>query len=314
MGLAKEAGRDSLRFFTAQMNVDVLARLDLEAALRQAVEHDEFILYYQPKMHLRSGRISGLEALLRWQRPGHGVVSPGDFIPVLEETGMIVDVGDWVILSVCEQMAAWSASSIGQVHVAVNIAARQFVEGDLDRVVVDALGMHGVAGEFLELELTESALMVNTERTIDRLMSLKRRGVQLSIDDFGTGYSSLAYLRRFPIDKLKIDIDLVRDITNDPDDAAIALTIINMAHSLQLIAIAEGVETAEQLDCLGRLGCDEIQGYYFSRPLPVPKVEQLLREDIRHMDRESSLALSANTGGDPGRARSISRGANMRRP
>jgi EAL domain-containing protein (putative c-di-GMP-specific phosphodiesterase class I) len=304
MYLAKQAGRDSLRFFTAQMNVDLLARLDLEAGLRQAIENDEFVLYYQPKLHLGSGRISGLEALLRWHRPGHGVVPPGDFIPVLEETGMIVEVGSWIIASVCEQVATWSRSLIGPVHVAVNIAARQFVEVDLDKEVLDALNRHGIAGEFLELELTESALMVNTERTIAQLKNLKRCGVQISIDDFGTGYSSLAYLRRFPIDKLKIDIAFIRGITNDPDDAAIALTVIRMAHSLQMVAIAEGVETVAQLDYLGRLGCDEVQGYYFSRPLPVSKIERMLREDIRGIGRGNRPLVAENTGGEAGRARS----------
>ncbi len=286
MRRAKHSGRDSFRFFTAQMNIDVLARLELEAALRRAIEHEEFVLYYQPKMQLLDGRISGLEALLRWERPGRGVVLPEDFIPVLEESGLIVEVGKWVIASVCKQMAAWSRSSIGNVHVAVNVAARQFIDGDLDQVVLDALTENDVAGEYLELELTENTLMVNTEQTITRLQNVKQRGVQISVDDFGTGYSSLAYLRRFPIDKLKIDIAFVRGITTDPDDAPIALTIIRMAHSLKLVTIAEGVETLAQLDFLRFYGCDEIQGYYFSLPLPLPEVERMLRDDaLQHQAR-----------------------------
>ena len=199
---------------------------------------------------------------------------------------MIVEVGKWVIASVCKQMAAWSRSSIGNVHVAVNVAARQFIDGDLDQVVLDALTENDVAGEYLELELTENTLMVNTEQTITRLQNVKQRGVQISVDDFGTGYSSLAYLRRFPIDKLKIDIAFVRGITTDPDDAPIALTIIRMAHSLKLVTIAEGVETLAQLDFLRFYGCDEIQGYYFSLPLPLPEVERMLRDDaLQHQAR-----------------------------
>jgi diguanylate cyclase (GGDEF)-like protein/PAS domain S-box-containing protein len=278
---AKQAGRDTFRFFTAQMNAEVLARLDLEAALRKAVENEEFLLHYQPKVQLRSGRIAGLEALLRWQRPGHGLVSPQEFIPVLEETGLIVRVGSWVIATACKQIGQWTRSSIGPVQVSVNVSGRQFVKGDLDGDIIKALGENDIKADLLELELTESSLMVNTERTIASLQNLKKRGVQISIDDFGTGYSSLAYLRRFPIDKLKIDIAFIRDVTSNRDDAAIVLAIIRMAHSLKLDVIAEGVETAAQLAYLQRHRCDSIQGYYFSRPLPVPELEQLMREEKR---------------------------------
>jgi diguanylate cyclase (GGDEF)-like protein len=275
---AKQAGRDRFRFFTAEMNTEMLVRLDLEAALRRAVANDEFVLHYQPKVHLDSGRIAGLEALLRWQRPGHGLVSPADFIPVLEETGLIVGVGRWVIATVCEQIARWTRSSVGPLQVSVNVSGRQFIDGDLETDVVTALGEHRIPARLLELELTESSLMANTERTIATLQRLKALGVQISIDDFGTGYSSLAYLRRFPIDKLKIDIAFIRDITTNTDDAAIARTIIRMAHSLKLEVIAEGVETAAQLAYLRRHRCDQIQGYYFSPPLPVSEVEVLLGE------------------------------------
>jgi diguanylate cyclase (GGDEF)-like protein/PAS domain S-box-containing protein len=274
---AKQAGRDTYRFFTAQMNADVLARLDLETALRKAVENGEFVLHYQPKVQLNSGRIAGLEALLRWQRPGHGLVAPRDFIQVLEETGLIVRVGSWVLATACKQIALWMHSSIGPVPVSVNVSGRQFSEGDLDGDVIKALGDNDITADLLELELTESSLMANTERTIARLQNLKDQGVQVSIDDFGTGYSSLAYLRRFPIDKLKIDIAFIRDITRNSDDAAIALAIIRLAHSLKLKVIAEGVETAAQLAYLRRHHCDDIQGYYFSPPLPLPELEQMLR-------------------------------------
>jgi diguanylate cyclase (GGDEF)-like protein/PAS domain S-box-containing protein len=278
---AKQAGRDTFRFFTAQMNIDVVARLELEKALRKAVENEEFVLHYQPKVALVGGRITGIEALLRWQRPGHGLVPPKDFIPALEETGLIVRVGSWVIAAACKQIGLWARSSIGPVSVSVNVAGRQFIEGDLDSDVIRALEENAIASELLELELTESSLMANTERTIACLKKLKSHGVSISIDDFGTGYSSLAYLRRFPIDKLKIDVAFIRDVTSNPDDAAIVLAIIRMAHSLKLDAIAEGVETAGQLGYLRRHGCDQIQGYLFSPPVPVAELEPMLLADRR---------------------------------
>ncbi len=273
---AKQAGGSTFRFFTAAMNTAVLNRLEMEAALRAALARDEFVLYYQPKVQLNSGRVSGVEALLRWNRPGCGLVSPGEFIPVLEETGLIVDVGRWVIGAACEQVARWLRSPVGPMAVSVNVSGRQFTEGDLSGDVLRALKDNDVPADLLELELTESSLMASTERTVSILNELKAHGVRISIDDFGTGYSSLSYLRRFPIDTLKIDIAFVRDITSNPDDAAIAIAIIRMAHSLKLDVIAEGVETASQLAYLSRYHCDQIQGYYFSPPLPVAELEQLL--------------------------------------
>ena len=276
MGGAKQAGRDGYRFFTAGMNVQVLARLDLELALRHALEHEQFILYYQPKVDLRTGRISGVEALLRWRRPGYGLVAPAEFVPVLEDTGLIVRVGAWVIQAACRQIAEWRDSEVGPVHVAVNVSSRQFAEGDLEGEVTRALAQYGVAPELLELELTETALMSNAERTIVVLGKLKKIGVKVAIDDFGTGYSSLAYLQRFPIDKLKIDIAFVRNITSNPNDAAIALAIVSMAHSLKLSVVAEGVESRPQLEYLRRNRCDEIQGFYFSRALPALELGQMI--------------------------------------
>ncbi|WP_374584608.1 EAL domain-containing protein [Pseudoduganella sp.] len=267
MERAKEAGGDGYRFFTAGMNVQVLARLDLEMALRRALDNNELELHYQPKVNLTTGRISGAEALLRWNRPGYGLVYPAEFVSVLEDTGLIVRVGSWIIEAACRQIAAWLRTPVGGVHVAVNVASRQFVEGDLENEVKEALERHQVPPELLELELTETALMSNAERTIQVLTALKELGIKVAIDDFGTGYSSLAYLQRFPIDKLKIDIAFVRDITTNPNDAAIALAIISMAHSLKLRVVAEGVETRPQLEYLRRNRCDEIQGYFFSRPL-----------------------------------------------
>ncbi|MGV7207756.1 EAL domain-containing protein [Oxalobacteraceae bacterium A2-2] len=277
MDRAKQAGRDGYRFFTAGMNVQVLARLDLELALRHAIEQDELVLYFQPKVNLHTGAVAGAESLLRWERPGYGLVFPSEFVPVLEDTGLIVRVGSWIIDTACRQIAAWLGDGTGPVRVAVNVASRQFAEGDVEGDVRAALERHRVPPELLELELTETALMSNAERTIAVLGNLKQLGIKVAIDDFGTGYSSLAYLQRFPIDKLKIDIAFVRDITTNPNDAAISLAIISMAHSLKLWVIAEGVESRPQLEYLRRSRCDEIQGYYFSRPLPAPDMGELVR-------------------------------------
>jgi diguanylate cyclase (GGDEF)-like protein/PAS domain S-box-containing protein len=278
---AKHQGRDTFCFFTAQMNTDVLTRLELEKALRNAFEHDEFVLHYQPKVELNSGRVTGVEALLRWNCPGHGLVLPQSFVAILEEIGLIVRVGAWVIATACRQIGAWNDSSIGPVQISVNVSRRQFIEGNLEADVVAALNENHISPYLLDLELTESSLMVNTDRTIDTLRNLKKLGVQISIDDFGTGYSSLAYLRRFPIDTLKIDIAFIREVTTNPDDAAITRAIISMAHHLRLDVVAEGVETAAQLAYLRRHRCDHIQGYYFSKALPVAELDLLLQESKR---------------------------------
>jgi diguanylate cyclase (GGDEF)-like protein/PAS domain S-box-containing protein len=273
---AKHAGRNTYRFFTAQMNVDVLQRQDLEGALRKAIEREEFELHYQPKVSLNTGAVVGLEALLRWARPGHGLVAPALFIPVLEESGLIVRVGSWVIAAACRQIREWQLGEVGPVQVSVNVAGRQFIEGDLEGDVLRALADNQLPAGLLELELTETSLMLNTERTIRCLHNLRERGVKVSIDDFGTGYSSLAYLRRFPIDKLKIDIAFIRDVTSNPDDAAIVQAIITMAHNLNLEVIAEGVETPAQQSYLLRHHCDQIQGYLVSRPLPAALTTELM--------------------------------------
>jgi len=273
---AKEAGRDAFRFFTAEMNAQSMARLDMENALRRAIDNEEFVLFFQPKVNIISGRISGAEALIRWRRPGHGMVSPALFIPLLEETGLIVRVGNWVLDEACKKISEWGASSIGPVHLSVNVSGIQFFVGGLEEEVLKAIRKYDIAPDLLELELTESSLMSNAEETIAVLRNLKALGIQISIDDFGTGYSSLAYLKRFPIDKLKIDIAFVREVTSNPDDAAIVLAIISMAHSMKLDVIAEGVENDAQLAYLRRHGCDEMQGYYFSRPVPQEEFEQML--------------------------------------
>ena len=280
MHRAKKIGRDTYRFYTAQMNVEASARQAMEAALRDAVEQHAFELYYQPKIDLADGAVCGLEALLRWPRPGLPNVSPAVFVPILENLGLITQVGKWVITSVCKQIADWQTAGEKPFRVAVNVSGQQIIEGDLIASIQQVLVDHQIDPHWLEIELTESSLMENTSHTIASLKTLQQMGIKVSIDDFGTGYSSLAYLRRFPIDKLKIDIAFIREVTSNPQDAAIAKTIIELAHSLDLQVIAEGVETVEQLAFLTANGCDQVQGYLFSRPLPISELDELLRERI----------------------------------
>ena len=278
MNRAKQAGRDTYRFYTAQMNVEVQARQELETALREAVRKQAFELYYQPKIRVSDGTLSGVEALLRWHRPGLPSVSPAVFVPILEDMGLISTVGQWVIASVCKQIAYWQRSGLGVAQVAVNVSAHQITEGGLVEDIRRSLDEYQVEPQWLELELTESSLMINTPETIASLLALRDIGMKIAIDDFGTGYSSLAYLSRFPIDKLKIDIAFIREVPHNAQDSAIARTIIELAHSLNLQVIAEGVETPEQLAFLTQNGCDQVQGYLFSRPLPTQELESLLRE------------------------------------
>jgi diguanylate cyclase (GGDEF)-like protein len=275
---ARQASGGSWRFFNDAMNVQARRRIDFENALREACEKGEFELYYQPMVELHTGRMVGAEALLRWNRPGHGQISPADFIPLLEETGLIVPVGAWVIDSACRQIGLWARGAAGPMPIAVNVASRQFADSALEAVVARAIAEHGIAPELLGLEVTESALMADIERTARTLAALRALGVKVAIDDFGTGYSSLAYLQRFPVDSLKIDIAFIRDVTTNPGDAALVDAVIAMAHSLDLAVVAEGVESEEQVAYLGRRRCDQIQGYYFSRPLPAGRFEGLLCE------------------------------------
>jgi EAL domain-containing protein (putative c-di-GMP-specific phosphodiesterase class I) len=278
---AKEQGRNNYQYFTREMNERALERVRMEVALRRAIERREFLLHYQPKVDLKSGAICGLEALLRWQHPEKGLVSPAEFIPVLEDTGLIVPVGEWVMQAVCAQIQAWRGTGLAVPPVAVNLSARQFQQKDLEATVRRILQETGVAASLLEFELTESMLMKDPEGAERTLHALKEAGVKLSVDDFGTGYSSLAYLKRFPIDALKIDRAFIRDVTVDPDDAAITLAIISLAHSLKLKVIAEGVETEGQLRFLSAQNCDEMQGFYFARPLPAGECTRTLIEDRR---------------------------------
>ena len=274
---AKESGRNTYRFFDEAMNANALERLHLENALRRAQEHAEFELHYQPQVDLVTGRIIGLEALLRWFSPTLGNVSPVRFVPLAEECGLIVPIGEWVLHEACRQARAWQDLGLPAVPVAVNLSALQFRRNDIVATVSQALAESRLAGAWLELELTESLLMQSGPDIVQILKQLKALGVRMSIDDFGTGYSSLAYLKRFPVDQLKIDRSFVRDLTEDPDDAAIVRAVVQLGRSLRLDVIAEGTETPEQLDFLRNEGCAAAQGYVFSPPLPPAAITELLR-------------------------------------
>jgi diguanylate cyclase (GGDEF)-like protein/PAS domain S-box-containing protein len=279
---AKTAGRNNVRFFTAAMNEEASARLELENSLRDAVEHGEFELHYQPQIALPDSRIVGVEALVRWRHPEHGLVSPLTFIALAEETGLIVPLGEWVLNQALRQLAAWRATGIDNLRMAVNLSARQLRSPTFASSVAEALEIAGVSPEWLELEITESAAMEDPRANIELLGNLQRMGIDLVIDDFGTGYSSLSYLKLLPIQRLKLDRSFVMDIEHDPNDAAICTATIALAHSLGLGVVAEGVETAEQRDYLARLKCDVLQGYYYSRPLPATEIEPLLRQGSIH--------------------------------
>jgi EAL domain-containing protein (putative c-di-GMP-specific phosphodiesterase class I)/CheY-like chemotaxis protein len=286
---AKERGRNGYQFYLPEMNQRLMQRLGLETRLRKALERQEFVLHYQPKVSLDTGAMTGFEALLRW-RQGDKLVSPAEFIPILEETHLIVPVGEWVLRSACEQILRWQEQGIAARPVAVNLSARQFQRRDLAAVVGQILRETGVAPDLIELELTETLLMSDAQEAVQTLRMLKSLGVRLAIDDFGTGYSSLAYLRRFPLDSLKIDRAFIRDVASQADDAVIAQTIISLAHGLKLKVVAEGVETEAQLDLLSDRGCDEIQGYYFARPQPAEDCTRALMEDRRLQRTQSEVA------------------------
>jgi diguanylate cyclase (GGDEF)-like protein len=278
---AKDSGRNNFQFYTSEMNSRAMHRLELENNLRRALDRREFLLYYQPKADLESGEITGFEALLRWQRPDHGLVSPVEFVPLLEETGMILPVGEWVVGAVCAQLNLWEVAGCRPLPIAINLSAQQFAAKDLGITVKRILEEHGVNPRLIEIEITESSLMGNTGEAAQTLEYLNALGVRLTIDDFGTGYSSLSYLKRFPLDALKIDRSFIRDITSDIDDATITCAVISMAHNLGLKVVAEGVETEAQLAFLAANGCDEMQGFYFAEPLPAAECTKLLRGEWR---------------------------------
>ncbi len=280
---AKKEGRNNFQYYAERMNATAWQRLKLETELRQALENEEFVLYYQPKVDMDSGKIIGAEALLRWQSPERGLVAPGEFIPLLEDTGLILPVGEWVLRAACKQARAWQAVGIQDVHIAVNLSTLQFKQPDFAGLVLGILKENGLdpALGTIELELTESLLMSNAEGAVETLVRLHEAGIQFSIDDFGTGYSSLSYLKRFPISRLKIDQSFVRDLSRDKEDEAIVAAIVALGHSLGLKVIAEGVETAAQHDQLLKKGCNEMQGFLFSRPVPVEEMTYLLQNGER---------------------------------
>ncbi|HEY3352926.1 MAG TPA: EAL domain-containing protein, partial [Polyangia bacterium] len=268
---AKEAGRNAYRFFSGELHKKALQHLAIETELRRALERNEFVLHYQPRIDLRSGRITGVEALVRWLHPRDGMIPPGRFIPVAEQSRLIARLDDWVMRAACRQQRAWQDAGL-ELRMAVNLSAPQFETKDLPARVAQLLIDTGVDPHTFELELTEGTAMENPDGAVATLLELKSIGVHSSIDDFGTGYSSLSYLKRFPIDALKIDRSFVRDLASDPDDAAIATAVIQIGHSLGLQVIAEGVETREQLAFLKDAGCDEIQGFLASRPVPPEQI------------------------------------------
>lgn len=258
-----------------------LDRLNLEGGLGLAVGRNEFELYYQPQVELKTRRIVGMEALVRWRNPQRGLVLPGEFIPLAEESGLIIAIGEWVLRAACLQAKTWQRAGLGSLRVAVNMSAHQFNHPNICQAILEILAETGLEAKYLELELTESAVVQDFKYTVTTLNQLKALGVQVSIDDFGTGYSSLSYLKNIPANTLKIDQSFVRNITLDADYAVITRSIIEMAHTLHLKVIAEGVETEQERDFLEQHHCDEVQGYLFSRPLPASKIELLLKAELR---------------------------------
>jgi diguanylate cyclase (GGDEF)-like protein/PAS domain S-box-containing protein len=275
---AKAKGGNRFNYYAPEMNARSLERMDTENGLRRALDLGELVVYYQPQLSLRTGEIIGAEALVRWQHPERGLVMPGEFIALAENCGLILPLGEWVLRTACAQNKAWQDAGLTPVTVAVNMSAHQFAAQDVVKMAATILAETGLGAHYLELELTESAVMADAESFIKTTEQLKGLSITLSIDDFGTGFSSLSYLKRFAIDRLKVDQSFVRDIISDPNSAAIALAIISLAHSLKLSAIAEGVETEAQLNFLRRRNCDEMQGYYFSRPVKAAEFEKMLRD------------------------------------
>ncbi|HZX27031.1 MAG TPA: EAL domain-containing protein, partial [Telluria sp.] len=271
-----KADGDSYAFFTHGMGQSLAEQIDLEAALRHALPNGEFTVYYQPRYTMDGRTLVGLEALLRWKHPRFGMVEPSRFIPLAERNGLIAEIGMWVLDCACAQMLDWERNGLTLVPVAVNLSARQFRQEGLDALIGQALARTGLHAPMLELEITESTLMHDTAAATQTLRALKRLGVTLSVDDFGTGYSCLSYLKLFPLDVLKIDRSFVLDVTHSANDAAIVRAIVGLAHSLDLRAVAEGVEDAEQQAFLQECGCDEVQGYHFGRPAPPEAIALLL--------------------------------------
>jgi diguanylate cyclase (GGDEF)-like protein len=274
---AKQRGRNNFQFFTADMKTATHAKVQMEGDMHVALEKGQFELHYQPKVNTKTGVVHGAEALLRWQHPERGPISPADFIPIAEECGLIGAIGTWVMREACRQARAWQLSGMPPLRVAVNLSPSQFRQGNVVEMIRDALTRADLEARFLEVELTESAVMTDPEESVRILAKLSEMGVLVSVDDFGTGYSSMSYLRRFPIDKLKIDRGFINEVISRPDDASIVRAIVSLAHSLRLKVVAEGVESTEQLDFLKKLGCDQYQGYHFSPAVPAAQFETLIR-------------------------------------
>jgi predicted signal transduction protein with EAL and GGDEF domain len=284
---AKEEGKNNFQFYSPAIKTQSLERLALESALRSALPRHEFSLHYQARLNLKTNTITGVEALLRWHSADLGAVSPAQFIPVAEQTGLIVPIGRWVLQTACAQNVAWQREGLPPMAVSVNLSARQFQDDSLLSDLAQVLKDTGLAPELLELEITEGMVMHDMDRALMQLHAIKQMGVRIAIDDFGTGYSSLAQVKRFPIDALKVDRSFIRDVGSDGKDRAITEAIIAIGRTLHLTVVAEGVETAEQQSVLRENGCDEIQGYYFSRPVPPAEVSVLLR---RHLGPVADVA------------------------
>lgn len=281
---AKEHGRNNFQFYKHAMNATAMDRLNMENNLRRAIEKDEFLLHYQPRINITTGRIVGIEALIRWQHPEQGLIAPAEFIPLAEETGLIIPMGEWALKTACMQNKIWQQQGpiYAPVSIAINLSGHQFRQDNLIKIIEKVLGDTNLDPVFLELEITESVIMSNVDNTMALLHKLKDMGIQLSMDDFGTGYSSFNYLKRFPLDNIKIDQSFIKDISNSKRDETIIKAIIAMAHTLGVNVVAEGVETSEQLELLQEFGCDEMQGFIMSRPLPAEHVQEFLeiRENI----------------------------------
>jgi diguanylate cyclase (GGDEF)-like protein len=289
---AKRQGGNNCQFYAADMNAEALRRLALDTSMRRAIDNQEFVVFYQPFVNLASGKVVGFEALVRWQHPELGLLPPGDFIGLAEDTGLILDIGDFVLRTACAQTREWHDRGFGRLRIAVNISARHFLQKDFLDGVVDILGETGLEPTCLELELTETSIMESSEAAVQLLTRIRQLGIRVSIDDFGTGYSSLSYLKSLPIDTVKLDRSFVKGASTDPDDAALVMAIVPLAHNLKLRVIAEGVETEEQALFLRLLRCDEAQGFLFGKATPSGSCESLLTLDPSQQARVRDEARS----------------------